>query len=85
MEWPKDMLEEIEDFRSERSIRCLKVWRHNSSVYIPDDGLCVAVERGDREAERRREVESFGQSSVSSRVSSLQLQDCWCHDVTLVR
>jgi hypothetical protein len=24
MEWPKDMLEEIEDFRSERSIRCLK-------------------------------------------------------------
>jgi hypothetical protein len=43
------------------------------------------IERGDREAERRREVESFGQSSVSSRVSSLQLQDCWCHDVTLVR
>ena len=25
MEWPKDMLEEVEDFRLERSIRSLKV------------------------------------------------------------
>ena len=54
MEWPKDMLEEIEDLRSERSIRSLKVlvwppqFKSRTKAWIH---VCfrVSVQRGDRE------------------------------------
>ena len=76
MEWPRDLCDDLDDFRLERSIRSVKVKKTNSKRFESNEIAIKLIldSRRDRKAKHRRKTESDSSNTSSSKVSVFEIK-----------